>query len=1112
MRGHPDQNRDPYNLRSNGHRFAPRTTGPRHRGENPHRGRPPPNRTQLFRVPPTNGGVPFPYRQESFSLSSSYFPQGNPPPTGNRSPHFSTPSSTAPQDLQGFTGIESLYSWDNNSQGFQADWKLLSETPKSIRDEQTQIELTTNNNITPNHTKSIGSFQNSPVAVTSSHSVPNTPIAPRPPTISSNNTDPQFNQTSLPSYPSSDQFNVNSGAQNNDSPLYSPPSFHATSQFAQELISQTPAFNNTALGAVGGEIPIHTEPSTSLPNPPIPTHRSLMVSDMFPYLSNLDYKAGSVVEMFNDLPEEVKPHFENLIKDYLKTNNVSNNPARSESDNPNLSQPNSEIVTCTSNDISVNVVSSSPGIVTSNYSTNLLGSSDFVGVKPKLPQPKINPFISSPQGNVTSQVSYANDNFSYQPYQPGFTPTSVSISKFPYNSSLPQFLKRDNFQGPSHPLTCTNDNIIYPRHTYSVSHNPPNPVPSMDYNIIVTTGVTSSSTSTNSTVTSNLSNVSSTISNTGLTMTDLLPTIVEQVQVAVQAAFRNNSIGVSNHQSNTERSNTASIRTDIMPNFSTTSGNNRCSSSLGGPTNVTFTNANPIPSASESRPIYSQGGEIDLEMLANLISSRLQPNRPETVSRSSDCDSSSSNTSRRSDISNRSFRHRKKDRDSKHQNSGYKHPNAFDRTHSGQDRTHSEHLSRTTVHLSEADKTVLIQHGVTEEALRDRDENAESSMNLVDLPSLPRSQFVVNLSSSDIEQFSGNLEDYDEFKASFLAYAQSIPMEQRLMLLKMKLSGQAKNLVSECFGVGLSSFNKAFEILDKRYHKPELLIQKLLAQIEESLDRSCKHSDAKFSNMISNVRRCYQRIFLIDPRKVWTLDGLLAKFSNCMPRTCLNNVTRMIKNNLSDHTFSKVLQVCEDYVEFKELQNITTGISTVSFNSPSGLSKSPSRSRDSSFRSRSHEKSNSVHVVSENSGSFTDESSVEGTVAAASFKQPMSSQGTNKEKVKRDISRGRSSSRSSNRSRSNSIVRPRSPYVETFTCNLCRKNDHVVTKCNGEFDNLEDIVYQRRLCLLCVGTGHFSSNCPILLLCPDFPMRCLNTECKDVPHCKKLCKIMKKQS
>ena len=1067
---HFDNNENPYNLRSNRPRFPNPNSVPRPRGGLSNRSHPPLPRTQLFRVPHPQTGAPFPYRQESFQLSSSFLPQGRYNPENN--PQFSTPANSAPQDLRGFTGLESLY-WDNNTEGNQGDWRAIPETPKLPRDDQ--IRDISSMPTTSSTTNSLNSSAN--------NSIPTSSVGS--PVTSSKTTLSQMTQSP-------------DAASDVASSIYSPPSFHATSDFAKDLIE---SFSHENFKA-GSSEPNNSSTAT-LPQPVFP---------------NKARKDLTILDMFQHLPAHLKPVFTKVLTDNLFTSKDGEVPRTQIMPSEIPVRP---LIPPKSPEINSNNICRTSASTASNCNVGLTipASNPVVnGVKSKRGG---DPYLSTIYPNLDS-VGVANappirNNFNTNSnvrHTPGNTPISTILSNFPFNNCVPQFLTTSSTYFVNHsnnehnPISTTVSNI-------SLGSRPTDPIHSHPTSTIVcspihtttciltnnTTGVYTTSCVTTlaapTTVPSFHSSNSSTL-NSGLCITDLLPTIIEQVQVAVQSAMQVNGARVTEEVAQPGTNNNHHPLGPGHRDYSSTSSVH--------PTNVTFTTSAPIPSSELGKSVYSQGGEIDLEALASIISSKIQ-SKPRDPPRESDCDSSSSNTSYRSDrthSSSRSYRHHKKSRDYEQR--------SFHGSSRHGDKSSSKFQSRTSIHLSDADRTVLIQHGVSEKALRDRDENAEASMNLSDLPCLPQSQFVVNLSSSDISIFSGNLEDYEEFKSSFLAYAQSIPPEQRLMLLKLKLSGQAKNLVSECIGVNNGSFVRAFEILDKRYHRPELLIQKLVAQVEDCLDRSCKYSDSKFASMISNIRRCYQRIFLINPRKVWTLDGLLTKFSNCMPVSCLNNVTKMVKNNLSDHTFSKVLQVCEDYVEFKELQNITTG-GTVDHPtvSRSDRSKSPNH-RHPGFKSRHYDrKDSSTHALSETSETPTDNSSFDETIAAASLLKSHLSLKT-KGKPEADGSRGRSLSRSNgNRSRSGSAFRQKSPFRETFTCNLCNSNDHVISQCTGEFDNLADIVYERKLCRLCVSTGHISTKCPILLLCPDIPIRCKNTECQDIPHCKKLCKIMKKQ-
>ena len=420
-------------------------------------------------------------------------------------------------------------------------------------------------------------------------------------------------------------------------------------------------------------------------------------------------------------------------------------------------------------------------------------------------------------------------------------------------------------------------------------------------------------------------------------------------------------------------------------------------------------------------------------------------------------------------------------------------------TRSFMDSFRSSAAPRSRIHLTEADVTVLTQQGISAAELQERESSTDGGVGILDLPSMPASQYVVNVSSDIVKLFKGDLEEYDEFKAAFLAYAQSIPIQQRLIMLKSKLEGDAKNLVSGCVGLDNGAFLKSFELLDRKFYKPELLIQNLVAQIEDYLDPGCRYSDTKFASMISNIRRCYSRIFAIDPRKVLALDGLLTKFNRCMPAKPYNDVGNLLQAELHSYTFGNVLDICERYVDFKHTQSISSrSVRDDSRNRLLPRGRDSKVSRGQGF----DRKAQYVNAVSDQS---LDTSTGETDLVVAAVG------GHNTQKSSRSVSRG-----SRDRSRSNSRYVSASrggaeggaarflPRV-SYKCNLCQNNDHASVDCLAEFPNIDELVLDRKLCRLCLVPGHRSQSCPIISLFPDVKWRCTLSDCKNTPHCKKLC-------
>ena len=442
--------------------------------------------------------------------------------------------------------------------------------------------------------------------------------------------------------------------------------------------------------------------------------------------------------------------------------------------------------------------------------------------------------------------------------------------------------------------------------------------------------------------------------------------------------------------------------------------------------------------------------------------------------------------------------------------------------------------------LTEQDFAVLTHQGICEEDLRERAAHTSTRLELVDLPSLPASQFVMNISADVVQEFSGKLEDYEDFRASFLAYAQSLPVHQRLLILRRKLTGKAYNMISGCIGIDDASFKKAIEILDRKFCKPILLINMLVSEIDNLLQFSCRKSNDKFATMISNIRRCYNRIFEIDPRKVLSLDGLLAKFTQCMPTKPYNDVTKLMHYNMSNYRFSNVLEICEDFVDMVDTRNANTRAArreTPESNwrqdkSPkSNLRDSLKQIKTSSGHQFTGERNQSDSVFTatdfdSDPDSYPDLRSelVSDTESCAAAPEELKrTEKVPKERKSNSYNRQSRSSSSDKRlsrtpkpnrdpsSNQRDISRSKSPGRKIYKCSLCKTNSHFSKDCTVEHPNLKEIVSANFLCRICLHAGHKAENCPILEYFPDSDMICKDASCKNISHNKKLCPIMKIQ-
>ena len=429
---------------------------------------------------------------------------------------------------------------------------------------------------------------------------------------------------------------------------------------------------------------------------------------------------------------------------------------------------------------------------------------------------------------------------------------------------------------------------------------------------------------------------------------------------------------------------------------------------------------------------------------------------------------------------------------------------------------HSRRLTPTNTTLTDQDIANLTRQGVSKDALLQRQQQLLNSSGAAELPVIPQSQFVVNMTSDSVPSYTGNMEDYEDFKELFLAYAQAIPVSQRLVTLKMKLDRKSRNAISGCIGKDERTFEKAMEILEQHHNKPEkMLINILISKIEEALDESCMYHDDKFTDMVSDVRRFYNRILSIDPFKLPSLDGLTSRFSRVIPDKPYNKVSNLMgkyKDGISCYTFNNVLEICEKHVEWLANQNANmraSGPRRKRYQDRSNENRTVGRSNYTYNTRNKHLHVNAAPDVENFSDHEQEEISAgsgsEVTAAQVASRSPQSSdivshsnkaplqKVSNSKDANSNLARGRSPfpSQGSTRSRPQSVSsRPNSrsrslSRPPKFTCPFCGEDGHIPWDCPKPVSGLLKCVDENRLCRVCFYPGHFAANCPIFRCCKD---------------------------
>ena len=348
-----------------------------------------------------------------------------------------------------------------------------------------------------------------------------------------------------------------------------------------------------------------------------------------------------------------------------------------------------------------------------------------------------------------------------------------------------------------------------------------------------------------------------------------------------------------------------------------------------------------------------------------------------------------------------------------------------------------------------AQQSLLLEHhGIPASELNEH--TTVSNHNLSHIPCLNQSQIIFTKSKADLCKFSGDLEDFPEWKATFTASLPMLTKESRLSTLKECLDARAKQVIAGFSGTAESTFIKAMIRLDERYNHPDQVLHLLEAKVNELVHVDCSNNENLFAKIVSQIREKYDRILSIEPIAVLRLDTNLYTWPNFMPQQMYNRYIRLkMKNKV--HTklsFTGILKECEDYCAQIDYESLC-------------------------FKGRRKQQSRQVHSTIEFNPAISDPEQIDGMV-----------------------------NYTSNSSK---------PYQAPtrYSCNLCQTNDHKTAECTAEFSpkELAEMIYKYKLCKLCGTIGHFARYCPILQLTPDSSFICKDITCGSIPHSKRFCSV-----
>jgi hypothetical protein len=421
-------------------------------------------------------------------------------------------------------------------------------------------------------------------------------------------------------------------------------------------------------------------------------------------------------------------------------------------------------------------------------------------------------------------------------------------------------------------------------------------------------------------------------------------------------------------------------------------------------------------------------------------------------------------------------------------------------------------------------ESFLHRYGLSSADFIERSIRDDSVLEPRNLNPVPSSQFLVQVSASDIPSFSGEIEDFQDFRQAFLGFAQAIPAHQRLVMLRLKLTSEAKQVVAGVTGTDEASFHRAFNLLDEKYHRPDQVIEVLLAELWNLVDRPQIQSDAEFRELVSNLTRIHNRLLSLDRSSIGSCGMIRTKLTDILPKYPKGKVNDLMERDRRNWNFTSILKVCERCVRRLDQQDLTHRTATTDKHK-SGHSDSSRKSDHSHFdrKSRSYNRDSKPYYSSRYPSRS---SSRNNGVSSSSTYNVECQNGTSDCQVNEvSVSKGSSSgmvkgSAKVYRPRSPSVGRPsrsassgsrrsdsKSRFVERYRCMLCLKNDHSSLKCTAAVPDLKQVAFDRHLCFICLTAGHRSELCPV----KDFlseSVLCNKASCSvKSPHCVKMCEV-----
>ena len=389
----------------------------------------------------------------------------------------------------------------------------------------------------------------------------------------------------------------------------------------------------------------------------------------------------------------------------------------------------------------------------------------------------------------------------------------------------------------------------------------------------------------------------------------------------------------------------------------------------------------------------------------------------------------------------------------------------------------------------QAVRKVLQVHGFSEEEL-DRYEQLSKP----GVPSKP-AQVIYNLTAADLPMFSGELQDYMDFKSNFWSMISYFPEERWLSLLKGRLDHESKSIVASCMGTSKFAFSRAFELLEQQYYHPDILKHMYLQQVNTLVGTDCTQDDQRFEEVVAKIRRSYDHLMLISPISLLSLDIALTSWMKNMPEQLYDSLSELRYYHAEEFTFHRALKEAKDFVGLRKSQRLWG-----ERRPKLGCSCSEKKNKVNSSEA------GGVCAPEEN---LQEEDSKQNLSPIPSLHRDLQSASTIPSPQWMPVASGV-------QSKAEPGISGQEPQKGGYCkCNLCLSQEHFTTDCKELFteEQLELTVQQREICLVCGATSHKAEVCHKARLDGSAAL-CSRADCNETPHTisGRFCSLCKKTS